>query len=57
MIKKYFIDKKIDRNLRDGIPLLAMDSEILWIIGYGINKRLLADSESKNILKVKVTLC
>ena len=57
MIKKYFIDKKIDRNLRDGIPLLAMNSEILWIIGYGINKRLLADPESKNILKVKVTLC
>ncbi|MGV8905142.1 MAG: tRNA lysidine(34) synthetase TilS [Acetobacterium sp.] len=57
MIKKYFIDKKIDRNLRDEIPLLAMNSEILWIIGYGINNRLLADAESKNILKVNVTLC
>ncbi|HEY5537801.1 MAG TPA: tRNA lysidine(34) synthetase TilS [Acetobacterium sp.] len=57
MIKKYFIDKKIDRNLRDEIPLIAMNSEILWIVGYGINERLLADSDTKNILKVKVTLC
>jgi len=57
MIKKYFIDKKIDRNIRDEISLLAMNSEILWIIGYGINKRLLADSDTKNILKVNVTLC
>ena len=57
MIKKYFIDKKIDRNTRDEIPLLAMGSEILWIIGYGINERLLADSNTKNILKVSVTLC
>ncbi|WP_242990237.1 tRNA lysidine(34) synthetase TilS [Acetobacterium bakii] len=57
MIKKYFIDKKIDRNKRDEIPLLAMGSEILWIIGYGINERLLADSNTKNILKVSVTLC
>lgn len=56
-IKKYFIDKKIDRNLRDGIPLLATDAEVLWIIGYAINQRCLADSNTKNILKVSVTLC
>ncbi|MBC3886873.1 tRNA lysidine(34) synthetase TilS [Acetobacterium paludosum] len=56
-IKKYFIDKKIDRNLRDGIPLLAMNSEVLWIIGYAINGRCLADFNTKNILKVNVTLC
>ncbi len=56
-IKKYFIDKKIDRDVRNDIPLLADGSEILWIMGYGINKRFLADSNTKNILKVNVTLC
>ena len=56
-IKKYFIDKKIDRDLRDEIPLLAIGSEVLWIIGYAINERYLADFNTKNILKVNVTLC
>ena len=56
-IKKYFIDKKIDRDVRNEIPLLADGSEILWIMGYGINKRFLANSNTKNILKVNITLC
>lgn len=56
-IKKYFIDKKIDRDSRDEIPLLATASEVLWIIGYAINQRYLADTNTKNIIKVNVTLC
>lgn len=56
-LKKYFIDKKIDRDLRDEIPLLATDSEVLWIIGYAINERYLANGQTKNIIKVNVTLC
>ncbi|MGL4606058.1 MAG: tRNA lysidine(34) synthetase TilS [Eubacteriaceae bacterium] len=56
-IKKYFIDKKINRDLRENIPLIVSGSEVLWIIGYGINERLLAQTETQNILKVEVTLC
>ncbi len=31
-LKDYFIDKKIPKDLRDSIPLLALNSEILWIL-------------------------
>lgn len=56
-IKKYFIDKKVNRDFRESIPLIAMGSEILWIIGYGINERLLVKPETQKILKIQVTLC
>ncbi len=52
-IKKYFIDKKIDRSRRDKIPLLVMDNEVLWILGYAINQRFLADDDTKNIIRVR----
>lgn len=32
-LKKLFSDLKISRSERDGIPLLAMGSEILWVCG------------------------
>ncbi|MBU4439259.1 MAG: tRNA lysidine(34) synthetase TilS [Acetobacterium sp.] len=51
-IKKYLIDKKIDRSQRDTIPLLVTDAEVLWIMGYAINQRYLADDDTKNIIRV-----
>lgn len=38
-LKDYFIDKKVDRPLRDWLPLVARDSEILWAPGIGISER------------------
>lgn len=32
-IKDIFIDKKVPRDMRDKIPVIALGSEILWIIG------------------------
>ena len=37
-LKSYLIDKKIPRQLRDSIWLLADGSHILWIIGYRISE-------------------
>ena len=51
-IKKYYIDKKIDRNRRDEIPLLVTEAEVLWILGYAINQRFLANDDTKNIIRV-----
>jgi tRNA(Ile)-lysidine synthase len=56
-IKKYFIDKKIERNKRNGIPLLTVGDEVVWIVGYAINQRYLANASTKNIIRVKITLC
>jgi tRNA(Ile)-lysidine synthase len=36
-LSDYLTDRKIDRPLRDRIPLLAKDREILWVVGVGIS--------------------
>jgi tRNA(Ile)-lysidine synthase len=56
-LKKYFIDKKIIRQRRDQIPLLAMGNEIIWIAGCAVNGRLLADERTKRAIRIKITLC
>lgn len=56
-IKKFLIDRKVEREKRSLIPLLAVENEVLWVIGYGINERLLIDETSSKILRVKIRLC
>ena len=38
-LKDYFIDMKIPADKRDGIPLLACGSDIIWVIGYNISDK------------------
>ena len=35
-LRKYMIDRQIDRPLRDSWPLLCRGSEVLWVIGVGL---------------------
>ena len=38
-LSDYLTDRKIDRPLRDRIPLLAKGRDILWVIGVGISNQ------------------
>ncbi|MBR7187207.1 MAG: tRNA lysidine(34) synthetase TilS [Clostridia bacterium] len=38
LLSDYFIDKKVDRPLRDHIALVAIGSRIHWVCGYGISQ-------------------
>lgn len=38
-LSDYLIDKKIDRPLRDYLPLVARGNEVLWVAGVGISER------------------
>jgi len=38
-LSDYLIDRKVDRPLRDRLPLLARGSEVLWAVGVGISNR------------------
>jgi len=50
-LKDVFIDLKIDRNMRDLIPLLEYKNKILWIVGYKrSNYYLIKPSESLNVV-------
>lgn len=46
LLSDYFIDKKIDRPLRDYTPLLARGKNILWVVGMSISEDARIRSES-----------
>ena len=53
-IKEIFIDKKIPRDIRDTIPLVAMENEILCIPGIRDTRNYKVDENSKKILEIKI---
>lgn len=54
-LKRYFIDKKISREERDRIPLIAEGKHILWVIGYRISAKYKVTETTKTILQIKIT--
>ena len=38
LLSDYFIDRKVDRPLRDGVPLVAVGNRVHWVVGYGISQ-------------------
>lgn len=51
-VKNYFIDEKIPKDLRDEIPLLMDDENIIWIIGFATSEAYRITENTKNILIV-----
>lgn len=49
-LKKYLINKGIPEFKRDSLPVLASDSEILWVAGVGLNELL----RVKNIIPTHI---
>ncbi len=37
LLSDYLIDRKVDRPLRDAIPLVAVGGRVHWVIGHGIS--------------------
>lgn len=54
-IKDYFIDRKVDRLLRDEIGLVCDDEKIIYVLGMDISEDVKIDKNTKNklILEVK----
>jgi len=51
-LKDYFIDKKINRWERDNIPLIAIENEIIWVIGVGVGEKYKIDKDTTLALKI-----
>lgn len=51
-LKDLFIDKKIPRFLRDGIPLLLSNGAIMWVMGHVIDRRFMLKANSRAALRV-----
>lgn len=52
-LKDYFMDLKIPRSERDHIPILADETEVIWIVGYRISERYKVTNNTTRILQVR----
>ena len=55
-LKDFFIDKKIPKEERDNILLLANGDEIIWIVGYRLNYRYRVSDEHSTIYKLQMNV-
>lgn len=53
-LKSYFIDRKIPRQQRSEIPLLADGNHIMWVMGGRISEAYRVDENTRRILKVQM---
>jgi tRNA(Ile)-lysidine synthase len=53
-LKEFFIDHKIPKFERAGIPLLISGEIIVWVIGHRINDRVKVTENTQRVLKIKV---
>ncbi len=53
-LKKYFIDIKLDRKLRDTFPIVCDSDGILWVAGLGLADRATCDTNDMMSLSLEI---
>lgn len=53
-LKKFFIDNKVPKTLRDRVPLLSDRDRILWVVGYRLSNHVRITDDTQKVLKLKV---
>lgn len=53
-LKDYFIDEKVNKEIRKEIPLLIDDENILWVVGYRTSDLYKVTTDTENVLVVSV---
>ncbi|MDR7855679.1 tRNA lysidine(34) synthetase TilS [Tissierella sp.] len=51
-LKDYFIDEKVPKELRDSIPIIVDEENILWLVGYRTNENYKLTKDTKNVLVI-----
>ena len=51
-LKDILIDKKVPRDLRDMLPVIAAGSEILWIVGIRRGENFRVEPDTGRILSI-----
>ncbi|KAB3533787.1 tRNA lysidine(34) synthetase TilS [Alkaliphilus serpentinus] len=54
-LKDFFIDYKVPREMRQQIPLVCDDDEIIWVVGYRISEKYKITNETKRVLLMEYT--
>ncbi len=52
-IKEFFIDNKVPVMERDTVPIVTMDGQPIWIVGFRIDDRVRVSKETTNMLIMK----
>lgn len=52
-LKDLFIDMKIPRDIRNTIPLLAVNNNIIWVLGYRVSNAYNIDKATKKIIYIE----
>jgi tRNA(Ile)-lysidine synthase len=53
-LKKFFIDNKVPKSVRDRIPIVTDNSRIVWVVGYRIGDAVKITDATTKVLKLKV---
>jgi tRNA(Ile)-lysidine synthase len=53
-LKKFFIDNKVPKTVRDRVPILTDGKRIVWVVGYRIGDEVKITDATKKVLKMKV---
>lgn len=54
LLSDYLTDKKIDRPLREWLPLIAVDRQVLWVCGVGMSQRARLKSDTLRMVRLKI---
>lgn len=52
-LKDFFIDRKVEREERDRIPLVCDGNEIMWVVGHQISDKYKVTNNTKQILSIE----
>ncbi len=54
-LQDFFVDRKVARRLRDGVPLIVDDSDrIVWVAGHGIDEAFRVTDASQAVVILKL---
>src|SRR5690606_15203843 len=53
-LQDFFVDEKVDREIRDHIPLLVDEEGIVCVIGYRIAERARVTGETREVLRIQM---
>ena len=53
-LKKFFIDNKVPKTMRDRVPILSDKSKIVWVVGYRLGDPVKITDATQRVLKLTV---
>ncbi len=53
-LQDYFVDKGVPAPQRDRIPLIATETDIVWIVGHAVDGRFAVGERTRRVLEIEV---